>query len=161
MKAKTAVLSFCSLLMLVSATARAQEFPPGYLDPEPILRAAETAIGTSRLSCVSISGAGYAGAVGQQRLNDKNVDWPRGQLNNYTRTMNWDARTMKETFARTPGQNPASWKHGSGWYDGTPTQQHPQQTFMVNGSYGWHMDGPDGAPVAARPIDAERWQLDL
>jgi glyoxylase-like metal-dependent hydrolase (beta-lactamase superfamily II) len=31
----------------------------------------------------------------------------------------------------------------------------------VNGKYGWHIDGPDGKPIAAPPNDAERWQLDL
>jgi glyoxylase-like metal-dependent hydrolase (beta-lactamase superfamily II) len=147
--------------MFIGARAPAQEFPPGYLDPEPILQAAEAAIGSNRLSCVTISGSGYSGKVGQQRLNDKNVDWPRGELNNYTRTMNWDAATMKETFARPPGENPASWKYGLGWLGGTPTQQHARQTFMVNGEHGWHMDGPAGEPVAARQEDAERWQLDL
>jgi glyoxylase-like metal-dependent hydrolase (beta-lactamase superfamily II) len=144
-----------------AGAAAAQGFPPGYLDPEPILEAAEAAIGTNRLSCVTIAGAGYSGAVGQQRLNDKNVDWPRGQLNNYTRTMNWTGRTMKERFERLPGRNPAAWKYGLGWRDGTPTQREAQQTFAVNGQYGWHMDGAGAAPVAARPEDAERWQLDL
>jgi glyoxylase-like metal-dependent hydrolase (beta-lactamase superfamily II) len=161
MRAILAVLAATSVLVSFVDDAHAQALPPGYLDPEPILRAAEAAIGTNRLSCVTIAGSGYAGAVGQARLNDKNIDWPRSPLENYTRVMNWDARTMKETFERPPGQNPASWKHGSGWYDGTPTQRERQQTFIVNGSYGWHADGPNGAPVAARPEDAERWQLDL
>ena len=62
--------------------------------------------------------------------------------------MNWDARTMKEEFDRKPGLNPASWKYGVGWIGGTPLQQHSRQTFMVNGKYGWHIDGPGSAPVA-------------
>jgi hypothetical protein len=32
---------------------------------------------------------------------------------------------------------------------------------MVNGLVGWHRDGANGAPVAARPQDAEQWQLDM
>ncbi len=149
------------LVLLPAATVFSQEFPPGYLDPEPILQAAAEAIGTDRLQCVSVSGSGYSGMVGQQRLNDKNVDWPRGELNNYTRVMNWDAGTMKETFDRPPGLNPASWKYGLGWAGGTPVQRESRQSFMVNGEYGWYMDGPEGEPVAARPEDAERWLLDL
>jgi glyoxylase-like metal-dependent hydrolase (beta-lactamase superfamily II) len=161
MTTRPAALFLWILLLCTAAPALAQEYPPGYLNPEPILRAAEQAIGTDRLTCVTISGSGYSGLVGQQRLNDKNIDWPRGVLESYTRTMSWDAGTMKETFERPPGQNPASWKYGLGWLGGTPTQQHARQTFMVNGEYGWHLDGPEGAPVAARPEDAERWQLDL
>jgi glyoxylase-like metal-dependent hydrolase (beta-lactamase superfamily II) len=156
-------LSF--LLVLVSLTclsAGAQQFAPGFVDPQPVLQAAARAIGTDNLKCVTISGTGYAGAVGQQFWSDRNVDWPRGEpLANYTRTMNWDARTMKEEFDRKPGLNPASWKYGVGWLGGTPLQRNSRQTFMVNGNYGWHLDGPGIAPVPAPPDDAERWQLDM
>ena len=155
------------LLALLGSLAAAQgpdteRFRPGYVDPEPILRAAAEVIGTDNLQCVTISGNGYAGMVGQQRLNDKNVDWPRGEpLANYTRTMNWETGTMKEEFDREPGLNPASWKWGLGWVGGTPLQQNPHQIFMVNGNYAWQMDGPEAAPIPARPEDAERWQLDM
>ena len=153
------------MLLVVSALmagSGAAQFAPGYVDPEPVLRAAAQAIGTDKLKCVTISGTGYAGAVGQQRESGWNVDWPRGEaLTNYTRTMNWEAGTSKEEFDRKPGLNPASWKYGSGWKDGTPLQQHSLQIFAVNGKHGWHIDGPAGKAVAARPEDAERWQLDL
>jgi hypothetical protein len=93
----------------------AQQLPSGFVDPRPVLQAAARAIGTDNLRRVTVSGPGYAGMVGQQRLNDKNVDWPRGEpLANYTRTMNWEAKTMKEEFDRKPGLNPASWKYGLG-----------------------------------------------
>jgi glyoxylase-like metal-dependent hydrolase (beta-lactamase superfamily II) len=75
--------------------------------------------------------------------------------------MNWEAGTSKEVFDRKPGMNPASWKYGTGWKDGTPVQQHSRQIFVVNGKHAWHIDGPGGKPVAAPPEDAERWQLDL
>ncbi len=146
---------------LLAATGAAQ-FPPGYLDPSPVLRAAALAIGTDNLKCVTIAGTGYAGAVGQQKESGWNVDWPRGEpLANYTRTMNWEARTSLEEFDRKPGLNPASWKYGTGWKGGTPLQQHSRQRFAVNGHYGWHVDGPEGEPVAATPAEAELWQLDL
>ena len=68
---------------------------------------------------------------------------------------------MKEEFDRKPGVNPASWKYGQGWYGGTPLQRNTRQVFMVDKHYGWHLDGPGGDPVAARPEDAELWQLDM
>src|SRR5262245_39969939 len=93
---------------LMSASLAGQSLRPGYVDPEPVLRAAEKAIGTANLKCVTIAGNGYAGMVGQQFLAEKNVDWPRGEpLADYTRTMNWGAGTMKEEFTRKPGINPA------------------------------------------------------
>lgn len=159
MRNPSRVLLACVLL---GATLAAQQFPPGYVDPQPVLRAAIRAIGADKLTCVTMSGTGYAGMVGQARLNDKNVDWPRGEpLANYTRTMNWDTRTMKEEFDRKPGLNPASWKHGTGWRGGTRLQRSSRQAFIVNGTFAWHQDGPAAGPAAARPEDAELWQLDM
>jgi glyoxylase-like metal-dependent hydrolase (beta-lactamase superfamily II) len=150
------------LLVLSGRQSAPQQFPPGYVDPRPILQAAAKAIGVDSLKCVTISGTGYSGMVGQQRLNDKNVDWPRGEpLANYTRTMNWETGTMKEEFDRKPGLNPASWKYGLGWLGGTPLQRNPHQIFMVNGSHAWHMDGAGSTPIPSRPEDAELWQLEL
>ncbi len=149
-------------MVLSTGTLAAQELRPGFVDPEPVLRAAAEAIGTDRLRCVTISGSGYTGMVGQQRLNGYEVDWPRGEpLANYTRTMDWEAETMVEEFDREPGRNPASWKYGLGWRGGTPLQASSRQRFVVKGLHGWHVDGPGGEAVAARPEDVERWQLDL
>jgi len=146
----------------MAAPVVAQTLRPGYVDPEPALRAAAQAIGVDQLQCVTMSGTAYAGMVGQQRLHDKNVDWPRGEpLANYTRTMNWAARTMVEEFERKPGLNPASWKYGLGWLGGTPRQRQPRQIFVVNGQHGWHHDGPGTDPIPARPEDAELWQLEM
>lgn len=154
----------CGILAALGLLAqpRPAPFPPGFVDPEPVLRAASEAIGAGKLTCVTMSGTGYAGAVGQQREAAWNVDWPRAEpLNHYTRTMNWEKGTMMETFDRAPGLNPASWKYGLGWRGGTPTQQHSQQTFAVNGRSAWHVDGAGGSPAALPPDDAERAQLEL
>ena len=153
-------LAFLSLTL--SGILGAQEFEPGYIDPEPILTAATAAIGEDKLSCISISGSAYSGMVGQQFINGYEVDWPRGEtLRNYTRVIDWDNVRMIETFDREPGHNPASWKYGLGWYGGTPIQEEERQTFSLNGQYAWHRDGQNGPPIAARPTDAERWQLDM
>src|SRR3989449_3101640 len=139
-----------------------QQFPPGYMDPRPILEAARKVIGNDALRCVTISGSGYNGAVGQQKEAAKQVDWPRpDSLANYTRTMNWDNWTMKEEFDRKPGLAPAMWKYGIGWIDGTPIQKNPHQIFMLNGKYGWHMEGANGAPTAVPPDIAEVWPVEL
>jgi len=150
-----------ALLLLLGTQLPAQQFPPGYVDPAPLLAAASKEIGEANLKCITFSGTGYAGAVGQTFENAVNVDWPRiDSLANYTRTINWDAGTSKETFDRKPGLSPASWKYGLGWQDGTPTQKAPRQTHIVNGRVAWHIDG-DGEPVAVAPELADLYQLDL
>ena len=147
---------------LLHGSAAAQQLQPGHVDPLPVLEAAEAAIGAGNLRCVTVSGDAYGGMVGQQRLAGYDTDWPRGEpLAGYTRTMDWEARTMTERFEREPGHNPAGWKHGLGWRGGTPLQRHREQTFVVAGAHAWSLDGPDADPVAAPPADAELWQLDL
>ena len=158
-------LMFAGLLALSGGSvATQQQFPPGYVDPKPILDAAIRAIGNDKLTCVTISGTAYDGAVGQQKEAGRNVDWPRiDQLANYTRTMNWQAKTMKEEFDRKPGLAPAAWKYGIGWIDG-PLQTETHQTFMLNaanGVYAWHMDGPNGPPVRNEPDVAEVFPVEL
>ena len=153
---------FAALLLLASVSVPAQQkFPPGYVDPMPLLAAASKEINEAVFKCVTFSGTGYDGAVGQTFEYAPNVDWPRiDQMANYTRTINWETGTSKETFDRKPGLNPASWKYGPGWQGGTPTQKNLRQTFVVNGKTGWAIDG-NGPPVAATPEDAERWALDI
>ena len=122
------------LLAAAGASVATQQLPPGYVDPKPILDAAIQAIGNDKLTCVTLSGTAYNGAVGQQKEAGTNVDWPRpDQLSNYTRTMNWQTRTMKEEFDRKPGLAPAAWKYGIGWLAG-PLQSQTHQVFMLNAS---------------------------
>ncbi|MGQ0733342.1 MAG: MBL fold metallo-hydrolase [Acidobacteriota bacterium] len=155
------VLTAAALASVTASNVATQALPPGYVDPRPLLDAAAKAIGTDSLRCVTIGGTAYGGALGQQFESARNVDWPRiDALANYSRTMHWNVQTMTETFDRKPGLNPASWKYGAGWVDG-PLQQHPRQTFVVSGIHAWHLDGPDGTPVAVPPELAEIYQLDM
>ena len=124
-----------ALVLLSGAQTPAQRFTPGYVDPAPILEAAAREIGEADVPCVTFSGTGYGAAVGQTFENAVNIDWPRiDALANYTRTINWKKGTSVETFDRKPGLNPASWKYGLGWQDGTPTQRALRQTHIVNGT---------------------------
>jgi glyoxylase-like metal-dependent hydrolase (beta-lactamase superfamily II) len=158
---RTLGLQILILAVLIGSTETpAQQFPPGFVDPGPVLAAASKAINEQSLRCITYSGTGYSGAVGQTFENAPNVDWRRSELANYTRTINWETGTSKETFDRKPGNNPASWKYGVGWIDGTPTQGQLAQTHIVNGRYAWHMDGA-GAAVAVPPEQAEIYQLDV
>ena len=146
------------LAAVLAATVSAQQsspgaFPPGFVDPAPILAGAAKEIGEASLQCVTFSGTGYSAAVGQAFESGVNIDWPRiDALANYRRTINYATRTIVEEFDRKPGLNPASWKYGLGWQDGTPVQKNLHQTFIVSGDRGWHVDGqavrPDHRMVA-------------
>jgi glyoxylase-like metal-dependent hydrolase (beta-lactamase superfamily II) len=150
-----------AFLLAHVAPALGQSFPPGYVDPAPLLEAAAREIGEAELRCITFSGTGYAGAVGQTFENAVNIDWPRvDRLVNYTRTIDWRAGTSVETFDRQPGLAPASWKYGLGWQGGTPTQRQLRQTHIVSGRHAWHRDG-DGNPVAVPADLADLYQLDL
>jgi glyoxylase-like metal-dependent hydrolase (beta-lactamase superfamily II) len=147
------------LTAVAVAPAAAQQSPRGYVDPRPVLEAAAKAIGAGSLKCITFSGAGYTGKVGQNITQD--TDWPRGEpLTNYTRTINYDEKSSVEQFSRKPHLNPRSWKYGSGWIGGTPVQERERQTFVVRDNHAWHMDGEGTAPIAA-PANAELWQLDI
>ena len=150
----------CAVLVAGVVVLPAQQFSPGYVDPGPVLAAASKAINEQSLRCVTFSGTGYSGAVGQTFENAVNVDWRRAEMANYTRTINWETGTSKETFDRKPGESPASWKYGLGFVGGTPTQKNVRQTHIVNGSTAWYTDG-DTAPVAVPPEMAEIYQLDI
>ena len=147
-------------MIAAALLAAAASLPAGYVDPVPVLAAARRAIGADRIRCLTVSGTAYGGRLGQQRYVKVEGDWPIDTLSNFTRTMDWDARAMRETFDRTPGQTPASYKYGAGWTDGTPTQRHARQTFAVNGGTAWHQDGAD-KPGRIAPDVAAMWQLDL
>src|SRR5512134_2474425 len=100
------------VLSVMNRLAVGQNVPPGHVDPWPVLRAAAKAIGADNLKCVTFSGTGYAGKVGQNVTQD--TDWPRGEsLENYFRTIDYDTRSSVERFTRKPGMNPRSWKYGT------------------------------------------------
>ena len=158
---KYLVLAVIPLLSFSASLSPAQQFPAGYVDPEPLLAAVAEEIGEANLQCITYSGTGYGGAVGQTFENAVNIDWPRPDaLNNYTRTIDWERGISVETFDREPGLTPASWKYGLGWVGGTPTQQESRQTHIVYGEYAWHIDG-NGEPVAVSPEIAEIYRLDM
>ena len=150
----------CAVLVASVIALPAQQFPPGYVDPGPVLAAASKAINEQSLRCVTFSGTGYSGPVGQTFENDVNIDWRRAEMANYTRTINWETGTSKETFDRKPGESPASWKYGLGFVGGMPTQKNVRQTHVVNGTNAWYTDG-DTPPVAVSPEMAEIYQLDI
>jgi hypothetical protein len=64
---------------------------------QSVLQAAAQAMGTNNLRCVTYTGAGYVGIVGQNY--DIRTDWARVELASYTRTINYEQRAAREERA--------------------------------------------------------------
>ena len=89
-----------------------------------------------------MSGTGYAGIVGQQRLADKNVDWPRGEpLANYTRTMNWDAADDEGGIRPQAGTESRVVEMGRGLARRHAASAATAPDLHGQRRYAWHIDG--------------------
>lgn len=89
-------------------------------------------------------------AVGQNFT--PNEDWPRFEVINYSRTIDYQNRSSREEYVRRQGAYPA---RGGG---GTPLQGEQPQRFLTSGNYSWNLNG--GTP-AAEPAAAEVRQIDI
>src|SRR5262245_2719460 len=88
-------------LALMSAGASGQPAPTA----QSVLQAVAQNLGTNGLRCVTYTADnGYVGIVGQAR--DIRDDWPRVQIANYSRTINFETRTSLEDRTIQQGNFP-------------------------------------------------------
>ena len=138
------VCMFLFLFPLLGAAAAAQ-------DARATAQAAARAMGTDTLRCITYSGTGgYVGIVGQGF--SPGDDWPKVQLANFSRTINYDAKTMREEQTRTQGNYPP---RGGG---GIPIQGEQRTVALVSGDKAWNLNGADVNP---QPAAAEVRQLEI
>ena len=135
--------SLVAVLALVSGAASAQ-------NAQSVLQAAARNMGAENLRCISYTGSGYIGLVGQQY--DLREDWPRVELASYSRTINFDAKSSQEERVIRQGNFPA---RGGG---GIPLQGEQRQTQLVLDRFAWNVQGGNTTPA---PADAELRQLDI
>ena len=135
---------FLVLLTLMSGTGAAQG-----VNARAVLQAASRAMGTDTLKCITYSGSGYVGIVGQNY--SPGDDWARVELASYTRSINFDARSFREEQVRRQGNFP---RRGGG---GIPIQGDRRQIMMVLGEHAWNLRGtnvnPQPAAAAVRELD--------
>jgi hypothetical protein len=67
------------------------------------LQAAAQKMGVTNMKSIQYSGAGWQGMVGQNFSPDR--DWPRVDLKDYTRTIDFDTMSSKEEYTRSQGSN--------------------------------------------------------
>ena len=138
-------MGVCALVwVLASGTATAQ-------DARTVLQAATRALGAENLRCITYSGSGFVGLVGQQY--DLRDDWPRVELSRYSRTINYEAKSsIEERTIRQGNYTP----RGGGFQ---PIQGEPKTTQVVSGDHAWNLNAQN-QPVP-RPGDADVRQLDI
>ena len=139
-----------SLLCLSSILIAMMSGTPAAQDPKTLLQAVAKTIGADTLRCMTYSGSGYVGIVGQNYT--PRDDWPRLELASYTKTVNFDTRSSREEQVRRQGNNPA---RGGG---GIPIQGDVRQISLVSGNFAWSLQGVNATP---QPAAAQQRQLDL
>jgi glyoxylase-like metal-dependent hydrolase (beta-lactamase superfamily II) len=116
------------------------------------LQAAAQKMGVANMKSIQYSGAGWQGMVGQNFSPDR--DWPRVDLKDYTRTIDFDTMSSKEEYTRSQGNNPVQ---GGG--AGFPFLQDQKVTNLVSGNYAWTLNA-QGQPVP-QPDQAELRKLEI
>ena len=143
------LVALVALVALMAGTASAQ-------DVRTVLQNAARTMGTTNLKTVSYSGHGFMTAVGQSFSLTE--DWPRSEVADYTRVIDFDNKTVRETYTRRQGNYPV---RGGG-------QQPVAEQRVValsNGNYAWNMQGENVVPqtglyLAAMPVNELR-QLEI
>ena len=134
-------------LPLLVALATLQAAPAAAQDVDGVLQAAGEAMGNP--GAVEYSGTGWVANVGQSHTPAD--DWPRFEMTAYSRTIDYDARSSRETYTRRQGDYPALG-------GGTPLAGEQERTFLTNGEHAWTLRGSDAVP---QPAAAEVRQLDI
>ncbi|MCY3731108.1 MAG: hypothetical protein OXF98_07170, partial [Rhodospirillaceae bacterium] len=73
-------------------------------DARDVLQAAAQTMGVSDLRTIEFAGAGWYGQVGQSATLSE--DWPRFEITEYTRLIDYDAGTSREDLIRRRGNYP-------------------------------------------------------
>ena len=125
---------------------------PAAQDARGVLQAAAKAMGVSDVKSIQYTGTGWQGMVGQNFAPDQ--DWPRVDLTNYTRTIDFESMSSKEEYVRVQGNNP---QRGGG--AGFPFLKEQRVTNLVSGNYAWTLNA-QGQPVP-QPAAAELRRLEI
>ena len=124
-----------AMLALAAGTASAQ-------DARAVLQASLKAMGGENLKTITYSGAGWSSRIGQ--TYGLTEDWPKYEVVNYTRMVDYDAKWSREDYDRRQGNYPT--------LGGAPmAQQH--MTNILSGTYAWDMNGETVTPLPRPYMD--------
>ncbi len=148
MKREIAVLA--AFLGLMAATAPAQTVK----DVHSVLEASLQAMGGANLKTIRYTGSGWSSRIGQ--TYGLAEDWPRYEVADYTRAIDYDAQWSREDYTRRQGKYPLL---------GRPPMADEHVTSILSGNYAWDMRGDKPVPLTSLYLDgvsyADLRQLEL
>ena len=139
------------LLMAVALLASGMAAGPASAqDAQAVLQAAAETMGVDDMMSIRYSGSGWVGAAGQSFAPAE--DWPRFELAEYERTIDFETESSTEEMVIRQGNYPA---RGGG---GAPIVGDRIRNWMVRGEFAWNGEIDRVVP---RPQDAERRRLEI
>src|SRR3984885_14338969 len=130
MKSKVAVLSAFLSLMLGNASAQTVK------DVRGVLEASLQAMGGTNLKTIRYSASGWASRIVQ--TYGLAEDWPRYEVADYTRAIDYDAKWSREDYTRRQGKYPLL---------GRPPMPEERVTSILSGTYAWDIRGDKPAAL--------------
>ena len=91
-----------TFVVLMATTASAQQVP--VKDIHLVLEASMKAMGGTNLKTIQYSARGWNSRVGQTYT--LNEDWPKYEVADYTRAIDYDAKWSREDYTRRQGNYP-------------------------------------------------------
>lgn len=139
---------FTVFLVVGTASARSVK------DVRPVLEASLKAMGGANLKTLRYSGSGWSSRVGQ--TYGLAEDWPRYEVADYTRVIDYDTKWSREDYTRRQGRYPLL---------GRPTMPEEHVTSILSGNFAWDMQGDKPVPLTSLYLDgvsyADLRQLEL
>ena len=124
----------------VAATATAQDSRT--VDPRPVLQASLKAMGGVDLKTIQYTGAGWFSTIGQ--TYGLTEDWPKYEVVNYTRVIDYAANWSREDYTRRQGSYPLQ---------GRQPMPETRVTSVLNGNYAWDIRGDMPVPLTRPYLD--------
>ncbi|HEX5230028.1 MAG TPA: MBL fold metallo-hydrolase [Bryobacteraceae bacterium] len=132
-------LLICAAVVgLTAGTAPAQDVR----DVRAVLQASLKAMGGENLKTLRYSASGWSSRIGQ--TYGLAEDWPRYEVADYTREIDYDAHWSREDYTRRQGKYPLL---------GRPPMREERVTSILNGSYAWDMRGDQPVPLTSHYLD--------
>ena len=140
------------LLALAASSGEAQS--PAPADAMSLIRAADAAIGASKVHSIRYIGQnGYVTVYGQSGTSSVQHQWPRYDLDSFSRAIDYDTMSMREEQIHSQGAWP---EEGGGE---RPISGQHRQVHLYRDGLAWNED-PDGS-VTGAPQDAQERMLEI
>ena len=129
---------YATWLGFAAGTAPAQSVP----NVRSVLEASLKTMGGENLKTLRYSGSGWSSRIGQ--TYGLAEDWPRYEVADYTREIDYGAQWSREDYTRRQGKYPLL---------GRPPMREERVTSILSGTYAWDMRGDQPVPLTSLYLD--------